>query len=169
MKAIATTALLAAACCGGAAGADPVPDSVYDPLTLYAGVWSVLTDGSKDAVRLENKCSRTGLFYSCEQVVDGKPVALVVFLPVTGRSGAVLKYRTQALTPEASPGGEWSRLSIDGDRWTYLWESVDAGRKVYWRNVNVFSGKDKVHFEVSNSANGSTWKLQSRGDEVRIK
>ena len=60
-----------------------VADDPYGPLRLYDGKWNIKTsDAEKNEMQVENHCTRTGLFFACEQVVKGKSEALVVFLPV---------------------------------------------------------------------------------------
>lgn len=98
--------------------------------------------------------------------MNGKTGALVVFLPVGKTASGALDYRTQGLAADASAAGEWGRLTIDGDTWVYTWEG-GGEKKLHWRNVNRFSGKDKIHFEVQNSEEGTTWKTTMAGDEQR--
>ncbi len=146
-----------------AAGLDNDP---YAPLKLYDGAWEVkLTAPEPKTDRLENHCAQTGLFFACEQKLNGKTGALIVFLPTGKAANGAQEYRTQALIPDASPAGEWGHLVIDGDTWTYTWESGDPKSLVHWRNVNHFSGKDKVHFELQKSEDGTIWKTQMAGDE----
>jgi hypothetical protein len=73
-----------------------VDSDPYAPLKLYDGSWEVkvsLPEPKTD--HLENHCARTGLFYACEQVANGKTGALVVFLPVgktsSGRKNTALR------------------------------------------------------------------------------
>jgi hypothetical protein len=156
---------LMAAASGGAS----VADDPYAPLKLYDGKWDVAMAGEKVPTRLENHCAKTGLFFACEQVVNGKTGALVIFLPFAKTASGGEEYRTQALRADASPAGDWGKLTIEGDKWVYAWESTDAGKKVYWRNINLFSETDKIHFEIQRSDDGSAWKTQNSGDEQRAK
>jgi len=161
-------ALLAGAAAVGRGGA--AIDDPYAPLRLYDGKWSMLPSGdATESVHIENHCTKTGLFYVCEQVVNGKPEALVVFLPIAKTTTGGEEYRMQALIADASPAGEWSKLTIEGEKWVYAWESSDGGKKIQWRNVNTFTGTDKIHFEVQRSDDGNTWKMQKSGDEQRGK
>ena len=80
----------------------------YTPLALYNGRWdSQSGDGGDKAadVHLVNHCDKTGRFFVCEQVVNGKTEALVVFLPV-GASGDSLRYRTQGFVAVRVGRGE---------------------------------------------------------------
>jgi len=147
-----------------------VADDPYAPLKLYDGKWDVMmTSAGKDVTRLEDHCVKTGLFFECEQVVDGKPRALVVFLPFAKTSTGGEEYRTQVLRPDATTPGNWEKLTIEGDRWVYSWETTESGKKLHWHNINTFSGPDKIHFEIQSSEDEKTWKTQNSGDEQRVK
>lgn len=141
----------------------------YAPLRLYEGKWdSTTTIGEKEVVRIENHCTKTGFFFVCEQVVNGKTEALTVFLPIAKTVSGGEEYKINGLLADASPPGAWNKLTIDADRWVYSWEDTDSGKKVSWRNVNQFSGTDRIHFEIQRSDDGATWKTVKGGDEVRV-
>ncbi|HMD44323.1 MAG TPA: hypothetical protein VKH45_14705 [Candidatus Acidoferrum sp.] len=143
-------------------------DGPYAPLKLYDGSWEVKVSVPESKTdHLVNHCAQTGLFYACEQVVNGKTGALVVFLPVGKTASGAQEYRTQPLLANASAAGDWGHLTIDGDNWLYSWDSRDGKKTVHWRVTNHFTGKDKIHFEVQNSEDGTNWKTQSVGDEER--
>ena len=145
-----------------------VDEAAYAPLKLYDGKWEVAPSGDeKEPSRFENHCARTGLFFVCEQVVPGKPGALVVFVPV-GKTAGGYEYRTKALVTESAPAGEWGKLTIEGQRWEYSWENANDGKKILWRNVNTFAGSDRIHFEIQRSEDGQTWKTVKSGDEHRV-
>ncbi|HEY5071113.1 MAG TPA: hypothetical protein VII63_03695 [Caulobacteraceae bacterium] len=141
-------------------------DDPYAPLKLYEGDWLVTSTGSAKPMRVENHCARTGLFFACEQVVDGKSAALVVFLP-EGRSAAGESYRTQALRADAATPGPWYTLTIDGERWVYAQGTQSGGRAVHKRTVNQFSGPDHISFEVQSSTDGRNWTTTMNGEERR--
>lgn len=143
-------------------------DDAYTPLRLYDGGWESTVSIPEPAktTRLVNHCERTGLFFVCEQVIDGVSKDLVVFLPIDS-SGATLHYRTNGLSADATAPGDWGNLEITGERWVYSGESKD-GSKVRWRTINVFSGPDHIHFEIQRSADGHTWQTTRAGDERRM-
>jgi hypothetical protein len=147
-----------------------VDSDPYAALRLYDGAWEVkMSAPEKKTDQLENHCVQTGLFFACEQKLNGKSSALVVFVPVGKTASGAQEYRTQGLTADASQVGEWGKLVIDGDTWVYTWQSGDAKNPVKWRNTNGFTGTDKIHFEVQNSEDGVVWKTQAAGDEERKK
>jgi len=151
--------------------AQPVPrldGDPYAPLKLYDGTWEIrVSKPEAKTDHLVNHCAQTGLFFSCEQVVNGKSTALVVFLPIGTSSNGAEEYRTQPLLASGAPGGEWGKLTILGDNWLYTWDSQDSKKLVHWQVKNHFTGKDRIHFEVQSSEDGTNWNLQSAGDEQR--
>lgn len=146
---------------------DPDP---YEPLKLYDGGWQVkITMPEKKSDHLVNHCARAGKFYSCEQEVNGVTAALVIFLPYGKSESGGLEYRTLAALPDASKPGDWGRLVIEGNTWTYSWTERNGDKSVAARNVNVFKDKDHIHFELQRMAEGSNWKTEMAGDEERVK
>jgi hypothetical protein len=75
----------------------------------------------------------------------------------------------QALNADASPAGEWSRLTIEGERWVYSWESTEDGKKSSWRNINTFTGTDQIHYEIQRLEAPNAWKTVKSGQENRLK
>jgi hypothetical protein len=143
----------------------------YAPLQLYTGRWDITpTAIDQEIVHVENRCVKTGLFFACEQIVNGKSESLVVFLPLSNSStGTAQEYRMEALNADASPAGDWSKLTIDGDRWVYSWESMEDGKKISWRNTNTFTGTDHIHYEIQRLEALNTWKTVKSGQENRVK
>lgn len=151
-----------------------VADDPYAPLALYDGKWdSTTTIGEKESMRIENHCAKTGLFFVCEQMLNGKTGSLAVFLPVAKMASGGEEYKITGLSADGSAPGGWNKLTIEGDRWVYSWENTnegkDEGEKVFWRNVNQFSGADKIHFEIQRSDDETSWKTVKGGDETRMK
>jgi hypothetical protein len=160
---------LGAVCAAGPIHAVPAAaDNPYAPLQLYDGGWIVESSDGK-TTHVENHCARTGLFFACEQVVNGKPEALVVFLP-RGRTEEGQTYRTQALKADAGPPAPWYHLVIDGEHWVYsAGADKDKHRPLHERTVNDFSGPDRIRFAVQTSKDGKTWTTTLRGEERRAR
>jgi len=142
----------------------------YEPLKLYDGGWQVkITSPEKKPDHLVNHCARTGTFFLCEQELNGKTAALVIFLPA-GKSGpGGLEYRTLVALPDASKPADWGHLLIEGDTWTYSWTQKEGEKVVQMRNVNRFKDKDHIHFELQHMEDATNWKTQMAGDEERVK
>ena len=137
----------------------------YAPLYLYEGRWIFTTTGSSSMKKSENvttHCDRLGTYFLCEQTIDGDQDDLMVFIP-REQSG---HYYTQSVTKDDYASGR-GELLIEGDRWTYLDKAEQNGKTTYYRNVNVFTGKNQIHFEQSESSDGVKWTVISSGDEMR--
>ncbi len=137
----------------------------YAPLRLYAGAWQV-TKASAPAGkpdRLVNDCVEIGRYFACQQTVNGRPGALVLFIPdrVAGQ------YHNQVVLPDGAALGPPGTLVIAGERWTYLGQPDPKG--VRYRTTNVFHGRDHIHFEVAQSSDGKSWTTTMAGDETRVR
>jgi hypothetical protein len=144
----------------------------YAPLRLYDGKWDLVpAGGDKPAapVHIENHCAKVGEFFACNQFVNGKNMARVIFLPTHPIEDGGYAYHNQALGVEGGGSGSWGRLEIVGDRWVYSSDETDNGKKIYHRTINVFSGSDKIHFDVQRSEDGVNWTTKMSGDEARAK
>ena len=141
--------------------------TTFAPLRLYNGTWTITApitmagDGKPDT--LADRCTEGEAFYSCEQIVNGKSMALIIFTSA-GEPG---KFYTQAVLPTGKALGR-SDLTITGDHWTYRSTGTDdTGKPVSYRIENTFTGRDKIHFEQYESADGQSWVMKNHGDEVR--
>ena len=139
------------------------PDA-YAPLKLYAGTWHIAAK-NQAAGKLEllkNDCAQLGNFYACQQTVDGAPQNLIVFVPANQPG----HYYTQAIRQDGRATGR-SDLVITGDRWIYTNTWDEGGRTTYYRTINLFTGKNHIHFEQQESPDGKDWKTTNSGDEDR--
>jgi hypothetical protein len=142
-------------------------DPVYASLWLYQGTWHVnrkdLAPGAKPD-ELRNQCALVGRYFVCEQTVNGQTGNLLIFIPAK----AAGHYHTQNVGPQGRAGAVGD-LEISGDRWIYSsrWDQ-GGGKAIYYRTTNLFTGKNRIHYEQAESANGTDWKVTSSGDEVRV-
>jgi hypothetical protein len=138
-------------------------DPMYGPLWLYKGTWDATrTAPTPKRDVIANDCSRVGRYFICQQTVNDTMSGLIIFLPRAKRG----LYVTQGVNAEGFALGRGT-LVIDGDHWTY--GSVDRSNDstTYYRTTNVFTGKDRIHFESSQSRDSVTWTAGTAGDEVR--
>ncbi len=141
-------------------------NAVYAPLWLYQGSWQVtrksLAAGAKPD-QLVNQCALLGKYFACQQTVNGADGGLVIFIPAE-KAG---QYYTQNITKEGRAGGKGD-LDISGDHWTYSsrWPE-ENGKITYYRTTNLFTGKNRIHFEQAESPDGKQWTVTGSGDEVR--
>jgi hypothetical protein len=140
-------------------------DAAFEPLWQYQGTWEVtrrVPGLAPTTNKLQNDCAEIGQFFLCQQTVDGKVAALITF--VGGETKG--RYYTQAVLPDGHANGR-GELEIEGDRWTFPSQEEANGKTKYYRTINIFSGKDRIHFEQSESADGKTWNVTASGDEIR--
>lgn len=138
----------------------------YTPLWLYNGSWRVTRQGLAPGAKpdeLTNQCALVGKYFACQQTVNREPGALLIFIPAAEPG----HYYTQNVRPDgfASRRGD---LEIEGSRWTYRTAWDQGGTTIYYKTVNTFTGKDRIHFEQLESKNNKDWKTTNSGDEVRI-
>jgi hypothetical protein len=140
-------------------------DSAYTPLWLYKGGWELKVSDTKSGTTpdaISNVCGLIGKFFGCQQDVNGKLSSLIIFIP-GDKPG---HYYTQGVVPEGWATGR-GELEIAGNLWTYHSKDTHNGKTTYYRTTNVFTGNDKIHFEVSESPDGEHWTVTKSGDETR--
>lgn len=146
------------------------PADPYAPLSNYDGTWSVVANaaaGAKPAApdTIQQRCSRTGKFFVCEQTVNSKTAGLMTFIP-TILPGI---YITQTLLPTGQALG-LGELTIDGDRWAYSSRETANGKMLYHRTTNLFSNGNKtIQFKVEESNDGEQWTTTLSGTETKVK
>ena len=138
------------------------PDPVYDPLWLYNGTWTATSNPGDKHDTIANECARVGTYFACQQTVNGKLAALVVFLPLDKQG----HYATQGIDAAGAALGR-GKLEIAGDHWTYDGGDRSGDSTVYYRTSNSFTGRDRIHFQVATSKDGRNWTVTREGDEVR--
>ena len=136
---------------------------VYAPLRLYEGAWQVTqtTPAPKKPDQLINDCAKIGRSFACQQAVNGKPGPLVVFIPDFPPG----HYHTQIVLPGGAALGPPGTLTSAGEHWTYL--GTPDAKGVRYRTINVFSGRDRIHFVTARSPDGKTWTVTMAGNEMR--
>src|SRR5579862_3605040 len=102
-----------------ASGFEPTFAPDFAPIKVYEGRWTVVSahtmagDGKPDTIA--NHCTEGTAFYTCEQVVNGKSLALLVFTATDDPA----KFHTQPVLPSGLAAGRGD-LTIAGDHWTFL-------------------------------------------------
>ena len=144
----------------------PITDP-FAPLNLYNGTWTVRAQhpfsGGSGPDTLVNHCTRSEAFYTCEQIVNGKSAALVIFTA----SSEPGKFDVDNILPNGHASSD-TDLFIHGDHWTFITNS--APNTPRYRTENVFHGPDKIHFEQFESPDGGkTWNKTNEGDDTRVK
>ncbi|MFZ0595164.1 MAG: hypothetical protein WAM39_32175 [Bryobacteraceae bacterium] len=136
------------------------------PLWLYQGSWQVTHPNAGapgEPYQLTNDCAQLGLYFACQQSVNGKPVRLLIMIS-TDKPG---HFHTQTILPEGRATG-LDDLEISGNQWVFTSSRREGGKTTYYRTINTFSGKNKIHFEQAESTDGKQWTTKSSGDEAKV-
>lgn len=145
-----------------ARAADP-----YAPLRAYQGRWSLtFADGRR--LFVTNQCAKLAKAFTCEQIIDGSPADLVIFVPTESAAGRET-YKTLALDYAAQTPGPLNRLTIDGAHWVYESTAMVDGHTVYRRTLNDFEGANHITFTQQRSMDGKVWETTAAGEEARLK
>jgi len=147
----------------------PLATDALKKLEIYGGDWTVRADhpwsgapkGSSD--RLLSRCQRFSAYFACEQTVNLKPQALIVYTAAEAPN----RLHTRTIAPDGRAGGRGD-LVLEGNRWTYL-DKPPTGLKGPWsRTENAILDKDHIRFvEYESSNEGKTWVQTNAGLEIR--
>ena len=142
-------------------------DKTFAPLSLYEGTWHVTRHNQPATAQpeeLNNTCAALGRYFACQLTVNGQPSELMVYVPA-GNAGS---YYTQSIMPDGRAAGHGG-LTIEGNTWTYT-NSWNQGAKIttYFKTVNTFAGKDRIHFEQQESSDRNNWKTTNSGEQLRV-
>jgi hypothetical protein len=150
------------------AATQPAPDP-FTPLEIYNGTWKVQAEhpwgggasGTPD--RLISQCHHFTLYFTCEQTVNGKALALLVYTAGTSPG----KLHSRFISPDGLAGAR-GELTLDGNHWTYL-DKPPAGLKGNWsRTENFLLDHDHIRFEEYESSDqGKSWSKTNSGTEDR--
>jgi hypothetical protein len=142
-----------------------------DVIWAYAGTWDIEIDhfdtanrkASHEKTVLRNDCWKSGGYVACNQYVNGESKVLIVF---------TFDPRTNIYTSyQVPPDGSAARsgtLSIEGNTWTFPWQSKDEDKTTYFRVVNVFTAPDRIEFRQEFSTDRVHWILMAKGMEKKI-
>ncbi|MBA3677942.1 MAG: hypothetical protein H0W74_11160 [Sphingosinicella sp.] len=134
-----------------ASGVSALPDTgktALDGLMIYDGHWEVraskpwsgLAPGAVDD--LVSQCKRYTLYLACEQTVNAKPQALIVFTLADGPG----QFNTRIIAPNGLAGGR-GNFTASGNHWTYL-DKPAAGLTGPWSRVeNFIVDLNNIRFE----------------------
>lgn len=153
-------------------GAAPAPSRGLDKISAYAGTWKSETrnfktpysKAGKETAEINNDCWRSGDFYACHQVVNGKTGALVVYTYDAKHD----LYHNYAIPPDGGKGGS-GELIIKGNVWTFPWKYEHAGSTTYFRVVNVFTTPGSIEYRQEYSTDQRHWTVMSKGSEARVR
>jgi len=141
-----------------------------DVIRAYEGTWTVSvqyfdTPYSKASVEkntLHNDCWKSGGYFACNQYVNGESKVLLVFTYDQGKN----EYTSYQIPQGGAVAGS-GKLFIEGDRWTYPWQTGQGPSTTYFRVVNVFTTPDRIEFRQEYSTDQVHWTPTGQGSETR--
>jgi hypothetical protein len=141
-----------------------------DAIRAYEGTWTIslqffetpYSKASTEKNTLRNECWKNGGYFACHQYVDGQSKVLLVFTFDQGKN----EYTSyQIPVGGASPGS--GKLFIEGNRWTYPWQTGQGTNTTYFRVVNTFTTPDRIEFRQEYSSDQAHWTLMAQGSETK--
>jgi hypothetical protein len=153
----------------GIAADAPTPD--LDRLNLFAGTWksdaenydTIYSKASTVSSTLVNQCWKAGVFFVCNQSVNGASRVLLTF-SYKGGDTYFVNY-----VPADSGRAVSGTVIISGGVWTYPGQQNKLGQTTYFRNVQIFSDNDNIDFREEFSTDNEHWTLMSKGHETRVR
>ncbi|HEY1987179.1 MAG TPA: hypothetical protein VGG85_17320 [Terracidiphilus sp.] len=141
-----------------------------DALRAYEGNWDITIDridtahskAGHEKSSLHNDCWKSGSYFACNQYVNGESKVLLVFT-FDEHANEFTSYQIPLGGGQSGSG----KLTIDGNVWTFPWQSREGETVTYFRVVNVFTGSDKIEYRQEFSPDNTHWTVMARGSEVR--
>ena len=137
----------------------------------YAGTWkmqmnyveSAHSKARAESMTVANDCWHSDFFYVCNQIIDGKSRALIVFFydPVAKRYGS---YPIAVGADTVHP----ATVVVDEKSITFPYDMQDNGKTVHMRIVNTFTTPDTLDFKQEYSEDGQKWVTIATGVEHRV-
>lgn len=141
-----------------------------EKIAAYAGTWTVdiqhldtaQSKAGHDHNTLRNDCWRSGGYFACNQYVDGESKALLVFT----YDAASKSYTSYPIPLDGSAAGN-GKLEIEGNVWTFPWQTKDGGKTTWFRVVNTWVKPDRIEFRQEFSTDNVKWTEMAHGVEVK--
>jgi len=102
-----------------------------------------------------------GVCANCRQIAEDRYSDVVEMDARLGRGDQIIILRKGGIS-EGRSG-----FQIEHNRWTYSSNWNQGGKTTYYRTVNVFDGRNRIHFEQSESDDNKQWVVKSSGEETR--
>ena len=153
-----------------AAAATNPPDAI-GKIGVYAGAWksrivhyrTTYTKARIENLAVRNDCWRSSSYYVCDQFVNGKSAAFIVYT----YNASQRLYHLQVISKDGNPPVA-GVLTIQGNTWTFPWQYQDKGKMVFIRIVNVFPNRDTIDFHEAFSFDQIHWTATADGIERRV-
>ena len=175
VQAILATLLLAAGFQSLATAArPPKPENELDKLAAFVGHWTLsgeLKDATtgKPTMKLSSDLicnwSANHGFLLCDQMIH-LPDATQNDLSVYTYSEKDHAFQFFGIT-RGNKEARTTKLTIDGNLWTYSSSDTTGGKNVQYRTTNRFTTASKVDWRSEYSEDGAHWATTAEGTDVR--
>ncbi len=175
IKPILVTLLLVAALNAPASAVrPPTPDNELDKLSAFVGHWTLsgeLKDAAtgKTTMKLSSDLtcnwSANHGFLLCDQIIhlpDGTQNDFSVYT----YSEKDHAYQFFGIT-RGNKDARTTKLTIDGNLWTYFSSDTSGGKNVQYRTTNRFTTASKVEWHSEYSEDGTHWTTTAEGTDAR--
>jgi hypothetical protein len=147
------------------------PAAGIGAIWVYAGTWKTESEhfdtehskAGREKATLRNACWKDGAYVACNQYVDGDSKILLVFTYNAKEN----VYSSYQIPQDGSAAGKGT-LTIEGNVWTYPWQSTEKDITTYFRVVNTFTSADRIEFRQEYSTDKIHWTLMAKGSDIRI-
>ena len=141
-----------------------------DAIRAYEGTWDITIEhfdtahskASREHTSLHNDCWKSGGYFACNQYVDGQSKVLLVFIYNQGKN----EYTSYQIPPGGGEAGS-GKLLIDGNVWTFPWQTKEGDTITYFHVVNVFTTPGRIEFRQEFSPDNVHWTVMAKGMETR--
>ena len=163
----------AAGLCGGEWGAVFAAEdsSGVGAIWAYAGTWKTSTEtfdtahskAAREQTTLRNACWKDGSYLACNQYVDGDSKVLIVFT-YNGKNKSYTSYQIPRDGGEPGMG----KMLIEGNVWTFPWQSTEGNTTTYYRVVNTFTTPGVIEYRKEFSTDKVHWTVMAKGTETKV-
>ena len=162
-------AVLAVSCSVGAFAAEP--STGIAAIWAYNGTWQTESEtfdtphskAGHEKAALHNACWMDGAYLACNQYVDGDSKVLLVFT----YNESDKSYTTYQVPRDGGKPGN-GKLTIEGNVWTFPWQSTEGCTTTYYRVVNTFTTPRKIEYRREFSTDQVHWTVMARGTTVKV-
>jgi hypothetical protein len=147
------------------------PPTGIDVVWAYAGTWktdfehfdTAHSKASHEVTNLRNECWKNGAYLACNQYVDGDSKILLVFT----YNPKDKTYTSYQIPLDGSEPGR-GKLLIDGNVWTFPWQTTEGDKTTWFRVVNTFTAPGRIEFRQEFSTDQTHWTLMGKGVETKV-
>jgi hypothetical protein len=137
----------------------------------YNGDWKAESDtfdtaqskAGHEKAALHNACWMDGDYLACNQYVDGDSKVLLIFT----YSAKDKTYTTYQVPRDGGKPGN-GKLEVEGNVWTFPWQTSEGDVTTYFRVVNTFTTPDHIEYRKEFSTDKTHWTLMAKGTTIRV-